>query len=110
MTGIGLMPKAVTVTHMCCECVCSDCDAVTVTKPPGIKRTPMEPNLLTFLTSVWGKAVRAGNAITLLNGTFGTDMCRTAVKHAQVAALYRIVCYMTPIIRPSLPVFGWRCL
>ena len=84
------MPKAVTVTHMCCECVCSDCDAVTATKPPGIKGTPLGPSLPTFLTSVWGKAVSAGSTIALLNGTFGTGMCKTAVKHAQAAPSCRL--------------------
>ena len=51
---------------------------------------PLGPNLLAFLTGVWGKAVSAGNTITLLNGTFGTGMCKTAVKHALVAASCRL--------------------
>ena len=50
----------------------------------------MGPNLLAFLTSVWGKAVSAGNATTLLNDTFGTGLCKTAVKHALVAASCRM--------------------
>ena len=76
------MPTAMVVTHVCHECVCSDCDAVTAPKPPGIKGTSLGPNLLAFLTSVWGKAVSTGNAATLLNDTFGAGMCKTAVKHA----------------------------
>ena len=84
------MPKAVTVTHVCYECVCSDCEYVTVPKQPGIRGTSLGPNLLEFLTSVWGKAVSAGNATTLLNDTFGTGLCKTAVKHALVAASEKI--------------------
>ena len=87
---IERMPKAVTVTHVCHECVCSDCDAVTAPKPPGIKGTSLGPNLLAFLISVWGKAVSTGNATTLLNDTFGAGMCKTAVKHALVAAAGRL--------------------
>ena len=45
---------------------------------------------MAFLTSVWGKAVSAGNATTLLNDTFGTGLCKTAVKHALVAASCRL--------------------
>ena len=87
---IGQMPKAVTTTHVCHECVCSDCDAVTAPKPLGIKGTSLGPNLLAFLTGVWGKAVSAGNATALLNDTFGTGLCKTAVKHALVAAAGRL--------------------
>ena len=83
---IERMPKAVAVTHVCHECVCSDCDAVTAPKPSGIRGTSLGPNLLAFLTGVWGKAVSAGNATSLLNDTFGTGLCKTAVKHAPVAA------------------------
>ena len=46
----------------------------------------MGPNLLAFLTSVWGKAVSVDNATTLLNDAFGTGLCKTAVTHALVAA------------------------
>ena len=35
---------------------------------------------------MWGKAVSVGNATTLLNDTFGTGLCKTAVTHALVAA------------------------
>ena len=80
------MPKAAVVTHLSHQCVCSDCEAVTVPKSPGIKGTSLGPNLLAFLTSVWGKAVSVGNATTLLNDTFGTGLCKTAVTHAPVAA------------------------
>ena len=66
------MPKATVVTHVSHQCVCSDCEAVTVPKSPGIKGTSLGPNLLAFLTSVWGKAVSVGNVTTLLNDTFGT--------------------------------------
>ena len=38
ITDIGLMPKAVTVTHVCCECVCSDCECCQPPRnQPGIK-------------------------------------------------------------------------
>ena len=84
------MPKVAVVTHVCHQCVCSDCDAVTVPKPPGIKGTSLGPNLLAFLTSVWGKAVSVGNATTLLNDTFGAGLCKTAVTHALVAASGRL--------------------
>ena len=80
------MPKAEVVTHVSHQCVCFDCEAVTVPKSPGIKGTSLGPNLLAFLTSVWGKAVSVGNATTLLNDTFGTGLCKTAVTHALVAA------------------------
>ena len=80
------MPKAAVVTHVSHQCVCSDCEAVTVPKSPGIKGISLGPNLLAFLTSVWGKAVSVGNATTLLNDTFGTGLCKTAVTHALVAA------------------------
>ena len=80
------MPKAVVVTHVSHECICSDCDAVTATNPPGIKGTSLGPNLLAFLVSVWGKAVSPGNATGLLNDTFGTGLCKTAVKRALAAA------------------------
>ena len=73
---IERMPKAVTVTHVCHECVCSDCDVVTSPKQPGIKGTSLGPNLLAFLTGVWGKAVSAGNATALLNDTFGTGRAK----------------------------------
>ena len=41
---------------------------------PETARNPgnvSEPNLLAFLTGVWGKAISAGNATALLNYTFG---------------------------------------
>ena len=171
MIDIELMPKAVTVTHLCCKCVCSDCDAVTAPKPPGIKGTPLGPNLLVFLTSVWGKAVSAGNAITppqrhvryrhvqdCRKARAGSSIMQAAAhgrRNARIPfkitahqdrrdpdqnrrseavrvgvhrgcgcghtgghprssgdrlPLSMMVCYMTPIIRPSLSVFGWRCL
>ena len=84
------MPKAAVVTYVSHQCVCSDCEAVTVPKSPGIKGTSLGPNLLAFLTSVWGKAVSVGNATTLLNDTFGTGLCKTAVTHALVAASGRL--------------------
>ena len=84
------MPKAAVVTHVSHQCVCSDCKTVTVPKPPGIKGTSLGPNLLAFLTSVWGKAVSVGNATTLLNDTFGAGLCKTAVTHALVAASGRL--------------------
>ena len=84
------MPKTTAVTHVCHQCVCSDCEAITVTKSPGIKETSLGPNLLAFLTSVWGKAVSVGNTTTLLNDTFGAGLCRTAVTHALVAASGRL--------------------
>ena len=65
------MPKAVTVTHVCHERVCPDCEYVTVPKQPGIRGMSLGPNLLAFLTNVWGKAVSAGNGTTTvtLNAT-----------------------------------------
>ena len=84
------MSKVTVVTHVSHQCVCSDCETVTVPKPSGIRGTFMGPNLLAFLTSVWGKAVSAGNATTLLNDTFGTGLCKTAVKHALTAASGRL--------------------
>ncbi len=87
VADIERMPKAVTVCH---GCVCPDCDAVTAPKPPGIRGTSPGPGPLAFLTSVWGRAVGAGNATMLLNGTFGTRLCKTAVKHAPVAAAGRL--------------------
>ena len=86
ITDIPEMPKAEIVTHVCHQCVCSDCETATVPKSPGIKGTSLGPNLLAFLTSVWGKAVSVGNATTLLNDTFGAGLCKTAVTHALVAA------------------------
>ena len=68
---ISEMPRAAVVTHVCHLRVCSDCDAVTVPKPPGISGTSMRPHLLAFLTSVRGKAVSVGNATALLTDTFG---------------------------------------
>ena len=87
---IERIPEATVVTHVCHECVCSDCDAVTAPKPPGIKGTSLGPNLLAFLTSVWGKAVSAGNATILLNDTFGAGLCKTAAKHALAAAVGKL--------------------
>ena len=84
------MPKAEVVTHVSHQCVCSDCEAVTVPKSPGIKGTSLGLSLLAFLTSVWGKAVSVGNATTLLNDTFETGLCKTAVTHALVAASGRL--------------------
>ena len=84
------MPKAAVVTHVSHQCVCSDCETVTIPKLPGIKGTLLGPNLLAFLTSVWGKAVSVGNATTLLNDTFETGLCKTAVTHALVAASGRL--------------------
>ena len=84
------MPKAAVVTHVCHQCVCSDCEAIIVPKSPGIKGTSLGPNLLAFLTSVWGKAVSVGNTTTLLNDTFGAGLCKTAVTHALVAASGRL--------------------
>ena len=55
------MPKATVVTHVSHQCVCSDCETVTVPKSSGIKWTSLGSNLLAFLTSVWGKAVSVGN-------------------------------------------------
>ena len=80
------MPKAEVLTHVSHQCVCSDCEAVTVPKSPGIKGISLGPNPLAFLTSVRGKAVSVGSATTLLNDTFGTGLCKTAVTHALVAA------------------------
>ena len=84
------MPEAEIVTHVCHQCICSDCKTVTVPNSPGINGTSLGPNLLAFLTSVWGKAVSVGNATTLLNDTFGTGLCKTAVTHALVAASGRL--------------------
>ena len=84
------MPEATVVTHVCHKCVCSDCKTATVPKPPGIKGASLGPNLLAFLTSVWGKAVSVGNATTLLNDTFVAGLCKTAVTHALVAASGRL--------------------
>ena len=87
---IPQMPEATVVTHVCHKCVCSDCKTVTVPKPPRIKGASLGPNLLAFLTSVWGKAVSVGNATTLLNDTFVAGLCKTAVTHALVAASGRL--------------------
>ena len=84
------MPKATVVTHVSHQCVCSDCETVTVPKLPGINGTSLGPNLLAFMTSVWGKAVSVGNVTTLLNDTFGAGLCKTAVTHALVAASGRL--------------------
>ena len=84
------MPKTTVVTHVCHQCVCSDCEAIIVPKSPGIKGTSLGPNLLAFLTSVWGKAVSVDNTTTLLNDTFGAGLCRTAVTHALVAVSGRL--------------------
>ena len=80
------MPEATVVTHVSHQRVCSDCETVTIPKLPGIRGTSLGPNLLAFLTSVWGKAVSVGNVTTLLNDTFGTGLCKTTVTHALVAA------------------------
>ena len=84
------MPEVTVVTHMCHQCVCSDCKSVTIPKSLGIKATSLGPNLLAFLTSVWGKAVSVGSVTTLLNDTFGAGLCKTAVTHALVAASGRL--------------------
>ena len=76
---IPQMPKATVVTHVSHQCVCSDCETVTIPKLPGISGTSLGPNLLAFLTSVWGKAVSVGNVTTLLNDTFGAGLCKTVV-------------------------------
>ena len=86
ITDIPEMSKATVVTHVCHQCTCSDCETVTVPKSPGIKGTSLGPNLLAFLTSVWGKAVSVCNVTTLLNDAFGAGLCKTAVTHALVAA------------------------
>ena len=87
---IPQMPKATVVTHVSHQCVCSDCEIVTIPKLPGIRGTSIGPNLLAFLTSVWGKAVSVGNATILLNDTFGAGLCKTAVTHALVVASGRL--------------------
>ena len=84
------MPETEIVTHVCHQCICSDCKTVTVPNSPGINGTSLGPNLLALLTSMWGKAVSVGNATTLLNDTFGTGLCKTAVTHALVAASGRL--------------------
>ena len=84
------MPEAKIVTHVCHQCICSDCKTVTVSNSPEIKGISLGPNLLAFLTSVWGKAVSVGNATTLLNDTFETGLCKTAVTHALVATSGRL--------------------
>ena len=84
------MPEATVVTHVSHQCVCSDCETVTIPKLPGIRGTSLGSNLLAFLTSVWGKAVSVGNATTLLNDTFGTGLRKTVVTHALVAVSGRL--------------------
>ena len=84
------MPNATVVTHVSHQCVCSDCETAIIPKLPGISGTSLGPNLLAFMTSVWGKAVSVGNATTLLNDTFGTGLCKTAVTHALIAASGRL--------------------
>ena len=108
--GIPEMPKAAVVTYVSHQCVCSDCEAVTVPKSPGIKGTSLGPNLLAFLTSVWGKAVSVGNATTLLNDTFGTGLCKTAVTHALVAASGSQHYKMLPVSGKTVlrPSYGGR--
>ena len=54
------MPKATVVTHVSHQCVCSDCETVTIPKLPGIRGMSLGPNLLAFMTSVWGKACKRG--------------------------------------------------
>ena len=83
------MPKVTVVTHVCHRRVCSDCKTVTVPKSPGIKGTSLGPNLLAFLTNVWGKAVSVGNATTLLNDTFGAGLCKTACRNACTGSCIR---------------------
>ena len=78
------------MTHMSHQCVCSDCKTVTVPKSPRIKGTSLGLNLLAFLTNVWDKAISVGNATTLLNDTFGTGLCKTAITYALVAASGRL--------------------
>ena len=77
---IPQMPKATAVTHVCHQRVYSDYKTVTVPKPPGISGTSLGPNLLAFLTSVWGKAVIVGNVTTLFNDTFETGLCKTTIR------------------------------
>ena len=84
------MPKATVVTHVSHQCVCSDCETVTIPKLPRIRGTSIGSNLLAFMTSVRDKAVSVGNVTTLLNDTFGADLCKTAVTHAPVAASGRL--------------------
>ena len=121
------MPEATVVTHVSHQCICSDCKTATIPNSPGISGTSLGPNLLAFMTSVWGKAVSVGNATTLLNDTFGTGLYKTAVTHALVAASGRlqktageinvsisksqyIKMYETPIRFNGKRQYVWACI
>ena len=95
VTDIEQMPRTATVTHVCHECVCSDCRFVTAPKHPGIKGTSLGPNLLAFLTCVWGKAVSAGNATTL-----------SSLWHRVVVPVHLLVCQKDGPHDTALVVLG----